>query len=155
MYQTCISDHHKMIISVLRKTFAKGKPKTVFYRCYKNFDQDSFNETLNSMISLPNLSFFIISIHVRFFLLLINQKIIRYNNNPLMTKRLRKEIMIRSKLRHKFNKSHTCVNLQNYRKQRNKCTKVPRKAKQQYLNNLNSKSITDTTKFEDRETSIL
>ena len=44
-----------MIISVLRKTFAKGKPKTVFYRCYKNFDQGSFNETLNS--SPPNLSF--------------------------------------------------------------------------------------------------
>ena len=57
VYETGISDHHKMIISVLRKTFAKGKTKTVFYRCYKNFDQDSFNETLNRRISLSNLSF--------------------------------------------------------------------------------------------------
>ena len=64
-----------------------------------------------------------------------------------MTKRLSKEIMMRLKLRNKFNKSPTCVNLQNYRKQRNKCTKVLRKAKQQYFNNLNSKSITDTKKF--------
>ena len=55
VYETGILDHHKMIISVLRKNFAKGKPKTVYYRCYKNFDQDSFNETLNSRISLPNL----------------------------------------------------------------------------------------------------
>ena len=31
--------------------------KTVFYRCYKNFDQDSFDETLKIRISLPNLSF--------------------------------------------------------------------------------------------------
>ena len=55
VYEIGISDHHKMIISVLRKTFAKCKPKTVFYYCYKNFDQDSFNEKLKSRISLPNL----------------------------------------------------------------------------------------------------
>ena len=71
MYETGILDHHKVIISVLRKTFAKGKPKTVFYRYYKNFDQDSFNETLKSRISLPKLSFenFFsdILVHVRFF----------------------------------------------------------------------------------------
>ena len=64
-----------------------------------------------------------------------------------MTKRLRKEIMIRSKLRNKLNKSRTSVNLQNYRKQRNKCTKALRNAKQQYFNNLNSRSIMDTKKF--------
>ena len=64
-----------------------------------------------------------------------------------MTKRLIKEIMIRSKLRNKFNKPHTSVNLQNYKKQRNKCTKVLRNAKQQYFNNLSSKSLTDTKKF--------
>ena len=57
VYETGISDHHKMIISVLRKNFAKGKPKTVFYRCYKIFDQDSFNETLENRNSLTNLSF--------------------------------------------------------------------------------------------------
>ena len=62
-----------------------------------------------------------------------------------MAKRLRKEIT-RLKLRNIFNKSHTCVNLQNYRKQRNKCTKVLRNAKQ-YFNNLNSKRIKDTKKF--------
>ena len=30
MYETGISDHHKIIILVLRKTIAKGKPKTSF-----------------------------------------------------------------------------------------------------------------------------
>ena len=34
--------------------------------------------------------------------------------------------------------------MQNYRKQRNKCAKVLRNTKQQYFNNLNSKSIADT-----------
>ena len=28
VYETGISDHHKMILSILRKTFAKGEPKT-------------------------------------------------------------------------------------------------------------------------------
>ena len=46
-----------MIILVLRKTFPKGKPKTVFYRCYKIFDQGSFNETLKNRISLHSLLF--------------------------------------------------------------------------------------------------
>ena len=64
-----------------------------------------------------------------------------------MTKRLRKQIMIRSKLRNKINESRTSINLQNYKKQRNKCIKVLRNAKQQHLNSLNSKSITDTNKF--------
>ena len=44
------------------------------------------------------------------------QKKVRYNNNPFMTKILRKEIMIRSKLRNKFNKYCTCINLKSYRK---------------------------------------
>ena len=53
--------------------------------------------------------------------------------------------MIRSKLGTKFNKSRTCVNLQNYRRQRNKCIKVLKNAKLQYF--LSSKSITDTKNF--------
>ena len=40
-----------------------------------------------------------------------------------MTKRLRKEIMLRSKLSNKFNKPSTSVNLQNCRKQRNNVQK--------------------------------
>ena len=56
------------------------------------------------------------------------QKKVRYNSNCLMTRKLIEEIMIRSKLRNKFNKSRTSVNLENYKKQRNKCTKVLRNA---------------------------
>ena len=36
---------------------AKGKPKTVFYRCCKKYDQNSFNEALQNKISQPDLSF--------------------------------------------------------------------------------------------------
>ena len=42
--ETGLSDHHKMVYSFLRKTFAKGKPKTIYYRYSENFDQNKFNK---------------------------------------------------------------------------------------------------------------
>ena len=107
VYETDISDHRKMIISLLRKTFAKGKPKTVSYRCHKNVDPNFLNETLNSRTSLPNLLFeifFDIFQSTLNFFASCKQKKIRYNNNSFMTIRLREEIMIRSNLRNKLNK---------------------------------------------------
>ena len=50
--QTSISDHYKLIGTVLRQTFAKGKPKTSFYRCYNNFDNVQFEETLKQELLL-------------------------------------------------------------------------------------------------------
>ena len=38
VHEASISDLHKMMFSVIRKTFVKGKPKTVFYHCYNVFD---------------------------------------------------------------------------------------------------------------------
>ena len=32
--KTGLSDHHKMVYSFLRKIFTKGKPKTIYYRCF-------------------------------------------------------------------------------------------------------------------------
>ena len=45
-FETDVSDHHKFIGTMLRSTFVKGKPKKVFYRCYKNFDNEKFEEEL-------------------------------------------------------------------------------------------------------------
>ena len=45
-FETGISDNHKLIGTMLRSTFAKGKPKKMFYRSYKNFDNKKFDEEL-------------------------------------------------------------------------------------------------------------
>ena len=37
-YETGLSDHDKMVDSFLRKTFARRKPKTIYYRRFKNFE---------------------------------------------------------------------------------------------------------------------
>ena len=44
--ETGISDYHKLIMSICRLTFAKGKSKKLFHCCYKNFDSKLFEETL-------------------------------------------------------------------------------------------------------------
>ena len=45
-FGTGISDHHKLTGTMLRSTFTKGKPKKMFYRCYRNFDNNKFEEEL-------------------------------------------------------------------------------------------------------------
>ena len=49
-FETGVSDHHKLIGTMLRSTFVKGKPKKMFYRCYKNFDSKRFEEELQKQL---------------------------------------------------------------------------------------------------------
>ena len=50
-FETGVSDRHKLIGTMLRFTFAKGKPKYLFYRCYKNFDNEKFEQKLKRHLS--------------------------------------------------------------------------------------------------------
>ena len=45
-----VSDHHKLIGTMLRSTFVKGKPKRMFCRCYKNFHNKRFEEELQKQL---------------------------------------------------------------------------------------------------------
>ena len=64
-----------------------------------------------------------------------------------MTKELRKAIMNRSKLKNKSNSVNTRDAYHEYKKQRNLCTYLLKKAKKDYYSNLNPKTITDNKKF--------
>ena len=53
--ETGISDHHKMILSILKHTFLKRPSKTICYRDLENFDQKAFSSYLESkMADCPN-----------------------------------------------------------------------------------------------------
>ena len=69
----------------------------------------------------------------------LKKKILRHNNNAFMTKELQKEIMLRSKLKYKFNKERNHINWCNYKHQRNHCLSILRKTKKKYFNSLNMK----------------
>ena len=49
--ETGISDQHKMIMTIFRSTFAKGKPETFYYRCYKKFNFEQFQMELDEISS--------------------------------------------------------------------------------------------------------
>ena len=42
--ETGISYHHKLIYTFLKSTYAKGKLKLVYYRCFKNFNKELFKK---------------------------------------------------------------------------------------------------------------
>ena len=56
MFETSVPDHHKLTITILRKTIRKGNSKNIFYLYYQRFDQKKFEielkPELNSQTNL-------------------------------------------------------------------------------------------------------
>ena len=50
--ETGISGYHKLVMSIFKPTFAKGKSKKFFYSYYQNFDSKLFEQTLTDVVSL-------------------------------------------------------------------------------------------------------
>ena len=48
---TGLSDCHELVLSVLKTTFSKNKPKELFYRDYKRFNFSDFNDELKTIFS--------------------------------------------------------------------------------------------------------
>ena len=120
---TGLSDYHKMVATVLRKTFQRAQPKVVSYRDYKNFDNELFKSSLKNALDEINRPDYIkfeegfletLNKHAP-----VKQKTIRGNHAPYMTKGLRKAIMRRSELETKYPKHRDIQSLREYKKQKN------------------------------------
>ena len=72
---------------------------------------------------------------------------IRGNQAPFMTKDLSKQIMIRSRLRNKFNKHKTRLHWENYARQRNVCTSLRRKTIKQHFSKHCENGVIKEAKF--------
>ena len=150
-FETGLSDHHKLITAILRKTISKRNSNKMFYRDYKRFYQKKFGTELKLKLnSQTNLNY---SIFQAVFLEILNKiapvkaKVQRFNNNAFMTKSLKKAIMLRSRLKNNFNKQRSDENWDNYKKQRNFCVKLLHQTKEKYFSDINVKSISDNKKF--------
>ena len=81
-FETGVSDHHKPITTMLRSTFAKGKPKHMFHRCCKNLKGSQKNYK-NKLLSVPDFESFQFALKV-----ILNQfaslkqKLVRSSNQP-------------------------------------------------------------------------
>ena len=112
--ETGISDHHKMIMTIFRPTFAKAKTKTFYCRCYKDFNLEQFQIELKEKLDKVSSNSFDIFLE-EFKTCLdkfapLKEKKIRFNNSIFMTKSLRKAIMLRSQLKRKFNNNKSQKN---------------------------------------------
>ena len=77
----------------------------------------------------------------------LKKRFIRANNAPFMTKTLCKAIMVRSRLRNKSLKLKSMESMEAYKKQRNYCVSLLRKAKKDYYEQLHVETIIDNKKF--------
>ena len=142
-FEMGVSDYHKLIGTMLRLTFAKGKPKKMFYHCYTNFDNKKFEEKLQEQLpSVSDFESFQFAYKVIF-----NQfaplKPIQKNNQPFKTKTLRKTIMKRFKLRNKFNEERNIENWSEYESQRNLRSNLLQQSKKRHFNSLNVNDVTE------------
>ena len=99
-FETGLSNHHKLITTVLRKTISKGN--------YKRFDKKKFETELkfklNSQTNLSYSTFQTVFLEILNKIAPVKAKVLRFNNNVFMTKSLRKAIMLRSRFKNNFNK---------------------------------------------------
>ena len=108
VFEVGISDHHSLIVTALRSQLVKGNAKTKLYRDYNSFDIKLFKEDLDENLKSNNTINFT-AFQNTFTTVLhkhapIKKKILRFNNNPFMSKALRKAIMHKSKLKNIYNK---------------------------------------------------
>ena len=144
-FEVGISDHHHLVLTLLRLQYIQGNPKTKFYRDYKSFNFGSFNNELNELLKSENE--INCSLFENIFLQVLNahapvKKKIQGFNNPFMTKQLCKAIMHRSRLKNVLNKNRTPKTWDNYKKQRNFCVNHFRKTKE-YFENIHVMGIND------------
>ena len=134
--ETGLSDHHALVYTMLKTTFQKLPAQKINYRKWKDFDVDLFNMELSENLMCVRDDF---STFNNIFIQLLNKhapmktKFLRGNNQPHLTKELRKSIMERSKLKNKANRTKNTEDWAAYKVQRNLVVKINRQAKKDFL----------------------
>ena len=151
--ETGLSDFHKMAITVLRTSFKKAPPKIIAFRDYKRFSNEIFHLELVAMLNCHDVNNIDYDRYNDIVMVLVNihaplkYKYVRGNQSPFMNKELRKAIMTRSRLKNRLHRIKTQETQTAYKVQRNVCTRLLRKSKRSYYNNLNTSVITNNKMF--------
>ena len=97
---------YQILLTVLKTTISKSKPREIHYRDYKKFDSLKFNvdlknafahEKIESCIKFDEVFMTVLNRHAP-----LKKKILRANHSSYMSKTLRKAIMRRSYLEKKY-----------------------------------------------------
>ena len=153
VFETGLSDFHKLIVTVMKSHIPKQQPKIIKYRNYKGFNETKFRSELTNILDLNihesrNIEFF-----KNIFLKVLNKhapiktKYLRANHSPFVTKELSKAIMLRLKLRNQYLKYKSKEARARFKIQRNLCVTLLRKTKRDYYENLDLGNVDDSKKF--------
>ena len=154
VFETGLSDYHGLVVTVLKSHIPRLKPKVIKYRNYKNFDpvkfiadvrrtnfdaledpEDCYNNLTNNFRNL-------VDKHAP-----LKTKFARGNSAPFVTRELKKAIYTRTRLKNKFNKFPTNLNERNYKKQRNKCVSLRKKAIKQHFKKATAGGLISNSDF--------
>ena len=153
VYETGISDFHKLAFTVLKTYFQKAKPRIIKYKDYKYFDKNDFRDELIRELSSNNIQSDDITQFTNISKMILEQKVslkeryVRYNQAKFMNKILQKAIMNRSRLLNRYRKEKTEATRSAYKIEKNFCLKLLRKIRKELYNNLNVKHITENKLF--------
>ena len=153
--ETGLSDFHRMVLTTMKTSFERLKPRVINYRDYKSFENKLFREELlfelsNSALEKNADGF---QEFIEIYQKTVNQyapakqKLVRGNHLPFMNKTLSKAIMHRTRFCNKYLRNKTDENKRKYTKQQNYCVSLLRKSKREYYSNLDVKNITDNKTF--------
>ncbi len=153
--ETGLSDYHSMIATFMKSCIPRLKPNKIVYRSYKKFSPTEFlsdvkNADLRCNSSDPNITYDhlerkfreIIDKHAP-----LRTKTVRGNEAPFMNKTLRKAIYTRSRLQKKFKKHPTRENEANFKKQRNKCVALRKKAIKTHFKKVTDQGVMANKEF--------
>ena len=148
---TGLSDCHKLVLTVLKSTFSKNKPKELFYRDYKKFNFSDFNNELKNIFSRNTVGscyqFEQIFLNVLEKHAPMKRKLLRANHSSYISKPLRKAIMRRSHLEKVYYKNKSEKSFKAYKKQKNFCSRLYKNERKRFFNNLNPSFVTDNKLF--------
>ena len=108
VFETGLSDFHKLTTTVLKQYFPKPKPKIVKCRDYRNFRNDQFRAELDNEILKNDINNIEYQHFLNIFIEILNKhvpmkiKYLRANHGKFMTKGLHKAIGKSSRRRNKF-----------------------------------------------------
>ncbi len=152
---TGLSDYHGLVVTFFKIQIPRLKGKRVTYRNYKYFNESDFlsdvrmtnfetdNGTADDAYDHITKTFrALVDKHAH-----LKTKVLRGNTAPFMNRGLRKGIYTRSRLQKKFKKHPSKENEIKFKKQRNKCVSLRKKAIRNHFKNATSNGIVSNQDF--------
>ena len=156
LIETGMSDCHKLILSLFRAFFKRIPAKTIEYGNHSKFSPEAFLHELDQELNkdiIYNSQDKQYDLFSDIFRAVLDHnaplkcKRIRGNQAKFMTKELSKSIMNRSRFKNRYLKWPSRENFLAYKKAKNLCNSLNRKAKKTYLEKATENGIIGSKKF--------